>query len=210
MHSNAIEEYKKNLKLNKSQKEIIVGLMLGDGHLETQNKDKTYRLKIEYSEKQKEYLYWLWEYFKNWAGTAPKIKEKIIPSGIKIKSISFNTYSHGAFRFYAHQFYKNKKKVIPKIIRKLLTPRSIAVWFMDDGSWKSKTHRTYIIHVDGYQKDDLLRIQSALIEKFGVETSIQRQYDNWRIYIKTSSAEKFRNLIKPYIVSSMEYKLGNI
>ena len=45
MRSKQIEEHKKTLKLTKKQKEILVGLILGDGHLETLNKGKTYRLK---------------------------------------------------------------------------------------------------------------------------------------------------------------------
>jgi len=56
MRSKQIEEYKNNLRLNKKQKDIIVGLLLGDGHLETQNSGKTFRLKIEHSINQKEYV----------------------------------------------------------------------------------------------------------------------------------------------------------
>jgi len=46
----------KNLKLTSELREILVGKLLGDGHLETQNKGKTWRLKIEHSIKQKEYV----------------------------------------------------------------------------------------------------------------------------------------------------------
>ena len=46
----------KNLKLSSELREIIVGKLLGDGHLETQNDGKTWRLKIEHSIKQKEYV----------------------------------------------------------------------------------------------------------------------------------------------------------
>ena len=46
-HSRDIEEYKQHLKLTRTQREVLVGLLLGDGHLETQNGGRTYRLKIE-------------------------------------------------------------------------------------------------------------------------------------------------------------------
>ncbi|MBI2591697.1 MAG: hypothetical protein HYW34_03410 [Candidatus Brennerbacteria bacterium] len=210
MRSNVIEEIKKTLKLNKEQRDIITGLMLGDGCLETQNRGQTYRLKVEQSEKHKEYLLWLWKIFKDWTRTAPSLKIKTRPSGTIVKTFYFNTYSHSAFRFYAHQFYsKEGKKKIPKIIKKLLTPLSLAVWFMDDGSWKSDNHRTYIFHVDGYSRFDLLKIQQVLKEKFKIEIFLHRQYENWRIYVKTESAETFRNLIKKHIIASMTYKLGN-
>jgi len=43
MYSKEIENQKKRLKLTKRQKEILVGKILGDGHLETQDNGKTYR-----------------------------------------------------------------------------------------------------------------------------------------------------------------------
>lgn len=206
MNSNQITRLKQGLKLTKLQREIVIGLLLGDGHLESRNKGKLYRLKIEYSERQKEYALWMWNLLKNWTHGEPYQRQKL--SGVKI--IGFTTYSHGAFRFYGQQFYsKEGRKRIPDIIRKLLTPRSIAIWFMDDGSWKSDHHRTYIIHADGYTKNDLERMQDVLEKKFDIETSLHRQYQNWRLYIKTKSAEKFKKLIEPYVIQSMKYKLGN-
>ncbi len=210
MRTKEIEAYKQNLKLTKFQREIIVGLMLGDGHLETQSNGRIYRLKVEYGERQKLYLDWIWNIFRDWVKTPPKLKSKRLKSGTIVKSYYFNTYSHGAFRFYAQQFYRDRLKIVPKIIRKLLAPISIAIWFMDDGSWKSDKHRTYVFHVNGYEKKDLINLQEAMKSKFGIETALHRQYENWRIYIKTASAEKFKNLVSPYIIPSMEYKLGNI
>lgn len=209
MNTKIIKTYKTNLKLTKLQREIIIGLMLGDGHLETQNNGKTYRLKVEYGERQKSYIDWIWNIFKEWTRTSPQLKSKKSQSGKIIKSYYFNTYSHNAFRFYGHQFYHEKTKIIPKIIGKLLSPLSIAVWFMDDGSWKSNKHRTYILHVDGYKKKELANSQKVLKIKFGIETTLHHQYKNWRIYVKTSSAEKFKNLVSPYVISEMTYKLGN-
>ena len=65
MHSDLIESHKSKLKLTDRQREIIIGKLLGDGHLETQNKGKTYRLKIEHSIKQREHVDWLYSNLKN-------------------------------------------------------------------------------------------------------------------------------------------------
>jgi len=53
------------MKLTKTQKQILFGVILGDVHLETQNKGKTYRVKFAQSEKHKEYLFHLYEIFKD-------------------------------------------------------------------------------------------------------------------------------------------------
>lgn len=219
MRSKITEDYKRNLKLTKLQRSIVIGKLLGDGHLETQNKGRTYRLKIKHSLKQKEYVDWLYEKLKEWVGTSPRIFEKIsqFPNGTEIiaKAYGFSTYSHGAFRFYAQQFYKGKRKKIPKLIEKLLTPEAIAVWYLDDGSFKSDRHRTFIVHTHGFTKKDLRQLQEALLRRFGIKTNlhIQRRKEGiyWRIYVLSESAQDFSNLISPIVkqIPSLKYKLGN-
>src|SRR3990167_481837 len=183
MRSKEIEDYKKNLELTSKQRDIIVGLTLGDGHLETQNNGKTYKLKIEHSVIQKEYLDWLHKELHNWVRMTPKIRLK----NNKPFSYHFSTYSH-----------------------ELLKPLSLAIWFMDDGSLKSKKHNTYIIHTLGYKRDELKRIQNVLSKKFDIETKLHVQKQKYlRLYIISESAEKFRNIVSPYIIPSLRYKLGN-
>lgn len=207
MRSKEIEDYKKNLHLNPRQRSILVGLLLGDGHLETQNSGKTYRLKVEHSTKQKEYFDWLYEHFKNFVHEKPVIKEKLLDNK-KFISCSFTTYSLGIFRFYAQQFYAGKKKVIPEIIRKLLDAQAMAIWFMDDGSLKSSHHKTYIIHTLGYTKKDLSLVQKVIEKNFGVKTRIHKQYNKFRLYFLSETANEFRQIIEPYLIPSMKYKLG--
>jgi hypothetical protein len=208
MNSKKINELKKTLKLTDTQRSILMGTMLGDGHLETQNGGRTYRLKVEHQLAQRDYTEWLHGCFQAW-----------IPGGIYEKQkangkqyVGFTTYSHGAFRFYAGQFYKTGKKVIPAMISKMLDPLVLAVWFMDDGSWKSDRHSTYLIHTLGFTEADLKRVKEVLMEKFHIETSLHRQKEKyWRLYIASKSAADFRQIIAPYIdpIASMQHKLGN-
>ena len=110
MNTKEIREYKSTLKLGDIQRSVLVGTLLGDGHLETQDKGKTYRLKIEHQLLQKDYTEWLFSYFKEWVRGG-------IYSKVKLNSkeyVGFTTYSHGAFRFYAQQFYEGRKKIIPR------------------------------------------------------------------------------------------------
>ena len=45
MRSRAIEAYKTTLRLSDVQREILVGILLGDACLETQNAGRSYRLR---------------------------------------------------------------------------------------------------------------------------------------------------------------------
>ncbi len=209
MRSKQIEAHKKTLKLTKKQKEILVGLILGDGHLETLNNGRTYRLKVEHSLKQREYLDWLYLNFKEWINKTPEVKKRTSLGKI-IETYGFTTYTSNILTLYAKEFYQDGKKIIPKNIDKIITPQSLAIWFMDDGSIKSKVHKALVIHTHGYSKDDLLLITKVLDKKFGLKIGLQKQYDKWRLYIYSHSVDNFKKIISPYILPSMTYKLGNI
>ena len=208
MNTKEISEKKKNLRLTTKQKEIMSGLLLGDGHLESQNNGKTYRLKVEHSINQKDYVDWLYNIFSNWCQSEPK--ERIKDSfGKKITSYGFTTYSSGSFRFFANQFYKNHQKIVPKKISHFLSLLTIAVWFMDDGSLKSDKHNNYIIHTLGFKKSECQLLVRSLLKRFKIKATIHRQYEKYRIYIKNESANDFKKIIEPYVLDSMKYKLGN-
>jgi hypothetical protein len=49
---------------------------------------------------------------------------------------------------------------------------------------------------------------NLLYEKFNLNCSLNKDKLNWNIYIKKKSAKDFANLIKPYMLNSMKYKLG--
>ena len=207
MRSKAIEAYKLHLQLSDYQREIVIGLLLGDGHLETQNNSRTYRLKIEHSNLQKEYVEWLYQIFKDWVLTGPQKKLQVV-NGVKYEKYWFSTVSHGAFRFYAQQFYLERRKILPRLIGKWLTPLAIAIWFMDDGSIKSKRHRALILNTQSFTKAELVKLIDILHKKQGIEASLRKQRNLYQLLVTGESAEKLANLIKPYILPSMQYKLG--
>lgn len=200
MRSNKIEKYKKTLKLTNLQKEILVGLMLGDGHLE-KRKNKA-RLKIEYSLKAKEYVEWLYQIFQKWTLSSPKIKIQQ-----NSKKYLFSTVIHEKLGRYHSLFYHKRKKIIPKNINDLITNRSLAIWFMDDGSRKSKECKGKVINTQCFSKSDINKLQKILRNKFDLKTSLKVERKQYCIYIPSSEIDKFRKLIGKYILNSMKYKL---
>lgn len=206
MNSNEIKRLAGSIKLTDEQREIIVGLLLGDGHLETQNKGRTFRLKVEHAISQKDYVDWLYQKFQNMVLTEPQIKEQTIGDKVYQK-YWFSTISIGSLRFYSQLFYVKHKKVVPKIIDKLVTPLSLAVWFMDDGSLKSKYNKARVINTQSFDDISLKRLQDMLLKKFHIQTTLRMQPEGKQIYIPSAEAEKFVQVIRPYIIPSMEYKI---
>lgn len=206
MRSKAIEEYKKILILSSRQREILTGLLLGDGHLETQNGGRTYRLKVEQAVRKKEYVDWLFQEFRDFVRTELKEKEKT-RNGNQTKNVGFSTLSVGNFRFHAKQFYQGRKKVVPKLIGKLLSPLALAVWYMDDGSQKSSLHRARILNTQGFRKQEVEDLIRILDKKFNLQAKLRNQKDGYQIYIAAVSASRLKQIIEEYIVPCMRYKL---
>lgn len=97
--------------------------------------------------------------------------------------------------------YNNKIKYIDKDLLYKLDGRGIAIWYMDDGSY---SEYGYILCTNAFSDQDLNIIQEFFKEKFDINTSIRKDHT---IYIKADSKQKFKDLISPYMIDSMMYKL---
>ena len=202
MFSREIEQEKSLLKLNDMQREVLVGVLLGDAHLETQNSGRTYRVKFEYGAEHAEYANHLYELFKEWILTPPQLKHDATHN-----NIWFQTVSHSAFRFYAHQFYDEKRKCVPKLIHRYLTERAIAYWYMDDGSIKSRESKGVLFNTQGFVQNDVQRLIDVLRTKFALEANERKQKDGIQIYVSGKSYERFREIVDEFVLPSMRYKI---
>ena len=193
----------KNRILSSIQKEVLVGVLLGDGHLE--KRGNSYRIKFQQSNFHKDYIMHLYEIFKNLTKSEPK--SKIIKSfGKEQISWYFNTISHLDFKYYGELFYKEKKKIIPNNLDSLLTPRGLAYWFMDDGGLKSHQSKGVIIHTDNFTLSEIESICGLFEKKWGLSSWPRKQIDGSQIYISGKSYEKLRELIYPFLIEDMYYK----
>ena len=104
-------------------------------------------------------------------------------------------------------FYKimtvNDKKTITKEWVNLLTERSIAYWFMDDGS------KDCIFATNCFSFNEVKLLSETLLNKFKLKNEIKKIFnkEQYIIHISVESQKRFNDLIRPYIVESMKYKL---
>jgi hypothetical protein len=189
---------KQELILSEFQKQVLVGHLLGDGHLETWKNAEVARLKVEQGFKQEVFVNWLFEVFRSFVKSAPRAKKG---------SVYFNTLGVKQLFEYRNMFYSNGKKIIPENIDTHLSPISLAVWFMGDGSIKSKQCNGRIINTHGYTKAEIEKLCQILKDKFTLRTSIRRQKDGLQIYISAKSAGVLTNLVSPYLLPIFNYKL---
>ena|SRR3989344_732869 len=209
MRSIVIENYKTTLSLTQRQEEILIGTILGDGHLEKLYTPESSRLKVEHSYKQKDYVDWLYGEFKNWVRTEPKPKIKKVWGKIH-KNYGFSTYGHRLLGNFQKEFYTEKKKIIPADLVNHITPLVLAVWYMDDGSIKSSKHKGIFLNTQSFNEEDVKKLQDVLRNMFGITTITRKVPGGEQIYLGGESGGKFIEIIRPYIIPSLQYKIPRI
>jgi hypothetical protein len=211
-NSNALKFYKSQLKsLTKIQFETVIGLLLGDVSLQSQNDSKTHRLKFEWGDKNKEYAYHIYILFKEWILTEPKKRIRINKNGNEVITWWFQTFSHEAFNSLAKLFLSTQKKSIPKdLIKNNLTPRGLTYWFMDDGGkldYTKNKGKGIVFNTHSFSEEEVKQMCIELKEKFNLNSKMKINKNKPIIMISGRDYEKFLNLIDPFIISSMRYKL---
>jgi LAGLIDADG DNA endonuclease family len=199
------------------QKEVIFGSMLGDLTAERTHFKGNTRLRFYMSLKNKKLIYHLYSIFKQYVKTEPKIYNRKLNNLTKglHKDIGFSTLKYTYFNWVNEEFYvklNNKNiKILPKNSYLRLTPVSLAYWIMDDGSF-NKAKGYLVLCTDSFSKEEVLHLISILENKFNLscalfelKTTKNRAY---RIRINKSSLPYLIDLIKIYVIPSMNYKIG--
>ncbi len=197
---------KDELRLSEFQKEVLIGMILGDGCLEHRGNSSGAVLKICQCLKQQEFVSWLYAIFKDFVRTPPRYRSKF-RNGKENFEVRFDTLTHPEFKNFYDLFYRERKKIIPESINQILTPIAFAVWFMCDGSVKSKECVGRILNTQSFNRPDIERLISILQNKFNLQVSIRTQKDGLQIYISAKSAQILNNLLKDKILPYFYYKL---
>lgn len=123
--------------------------------------------------------------------------------------------AHPYFAKKYHHFYDDhRKRTLSTEAITWLTPRGLANWYMSDGYvclvGKTKgviRDRRIDFCTDRYPLHIVHKLANMLTTRFELEISIIKRGKFYRIRIKRNSYQKFLNLISPYIIPSMQYKL---
>lgn len=201
--------------LSKEQWEASIGLILGDASLNTQNNGKTYRIKFEWSDKNKTYLTQVYNLFDEWVLSSPHKKTRIsaLRAGQSpVITWGFQTISPKAFNPLAELFILNGKKVISdSLIKNHLNGRGLAYWFMDDGGKldynKNSKNKSVVLNTQGFSDLEVTKLANELIIKFDFNCEIRSNKGRKIIVINSVSYPLFRELVDPYIIPEMTYKL---
>ena len=191
----------KIVHLTNEQLEIIYGGMLGDMSITLTQKQA--RLIISQGGSHEEYFDHLCKNFKDILG---KISKK--PRYDKRTNKYYNKFivkslANPIYLNLYNEFYKDKRKTITKEWVDKLTPRSLAYWFMDDGFLHGG------LATNCFTPQEIKLLQDMFLNKYDINTRIYHDGKKNQdvLFICFESLENFENLIKPYMIESMYYKL---
>ncbi len=195
--------------MNKTQKDIIIGTVLGDSYINRSSSGRTH-IQIKQSDRYKEYVFWLYQQLKSLFPVSVPRQRKDNHQWYVNSSFS------GELNNIHKLFYVNGRKTIPKNIDRILTsPLSLAIWFMDDGTldYRVKDHCAFHLCTNCFTKKETQRLIDVLYSNFGVISSLHytlcRGKRHARIYIGSKGRDKFIKLVTPFILDCFKYKLPN-
>jgi recombination protein RecA len=196
--------------LSELQWEVVRGSLMGDGALSMTKNGLSARFRLGHGVRQVEYADWKASLFAN-------------------ISICRSTNSKGAV-FYdfppltelaalRESVYVDGKKQFDDDFLKQLTPLSLAIWYMDDGSFtirsKGLQSRTQggsgriQICVEAMQPETRERLRVYLRDVWGIETRLRAagKAGNATLVFNRSATDRFQELIAPHVHPSMAHKL---
>lgn len=193
----------KPISFTKAQKEIIFGTLLGDSALELSEKSLNPRFKCCHSITQKEYVkhkHSLLSPYSKYTEYKRKTADK--RNGTFYESSEISIGANESFHQFYNMFYKEEGKVIPiDFLEEYYSPLALAIHFMDDGN-KSNS---YTIATCSFPEQNINEYRDFLFSKYFIETTLQRKHNV--VYVRARSRENFTELIRPYIIDSMKYKM---
>lgn len=207
------EKRKKEYQLFETlwKNEIIIGLLLSDAHLRSIKDGQNSCFVLDIQERDKEIINLVVEFFSD-LGIGSCV-DRQLHNG-KHWSIRITTYRNYAFTLLRKLWYPEEKKIVPKTVK--LTPKSVAYWFMGDGSSYWKKHsikKSYItFFTDGFQQVDVLKLKKSLEKNIGINginiRKLKTPRKGYRIELSQSyEVEKLMILMEPHMLKCFKYKI---
>jgi len=191
--------------LTEEQHDLIIGSTLGDASIRQRNKNCSFR--VCHSKRQENYLNWKYNILKEFITTPIYFKSKNINNRF-LETLDFSTFTHYIFNHYRKLFYKNNTKTITRELLNLLNPRSLAIWLCDDGSYDNR-QGYIVICTNSFTLEEHKIIKTYFEDIWGLSPTIGfRDKKYYYLRFKQEDSRKLIKIVKPFILDSMEYKIG--
>jgi LAGLIDADG DNA endonuclease family len=183
--------------LSEVQRAIVIGSLLGDGSMRCKTNAL---LEINHSTHQRSYVDWKFSQLADLVTTPPKERKG---NGGRV-AYRFVTRSDPALTPYYRLFYAGGRKRVPEVE---LAPLSLAVWFMDDGC---RSRNAVYLNTQQFDEQGQRTMLKMLSKQWGLDATLNRDKSYYRIRVSVRSTKRLAELIRPYLLSELRYKLPRV
>lgn len=196
----------KELKVENDLKQLLIGSLLGDGcYCSVGGTTKNMCLSIAHSEKQKEYLEYKHSILSRYELASPIVQYKVNNSRYsrELRGARFKSRLHPIFTNIRVQYYDldGHKRVFKEFIEDI-DALGLAIWYMDDGY---VTKNSCVFSTCSFTIEEQRILADVLLRKFDLHFNVGVM-DN-SMYLQAKDFAKFVEIVKPHIITSMQYKL---
>jgi len=202
------------VSINERQDQIIVGTLLGDGHVGTQASSVNPTFSVAHKELDKEYT--LWKYnelestglFRN----PPFPRKKRFEDGREFIRLGIRSLQHPILKEYRNLIYHGDKKVITLKVLERCNLLGLAVYYMDDGGLRREEWyypeepKVPCFYTYSYTQEEVVLLRYFLDSRWGIKAELKEiKYGTPRrpgrlLLVLEKSLPRFRELIVPYIL----------
>jgi hypothetical protein len=206
------------VKMEVEKRGRLVGMILGDGYVNTTN--GKHELSVLHSVAQRDYCEHKAGLVKKTLGGAFNVREYANGPEGKYRAVKFVS-SHPYWANLKSWVYPNGVKTFTRKVLNMLTPEGIAIWYMDDGharinrnkdGWVTSTATNIATMCS---ESECMVICDYFREVHQIEWKIRCRKGSppdkaFSIECNTTNSRKFAELVRPYIIPSMLYKLAHV
>jgi len=195
-----------NLEVSEFQRQVLLGTLLGDAYISPHGvrSNRNSIIEIKHScniYDQSLYIEWLSSCLGNLFHS-----QTVCENGKKIR---IRSHAHPIFNKLRDSLYgKDNIKVIKKGYLDMVTPLSLAVWYMDDGGVQNNG-KTAKLSTHNFTLKENEIISEWLSAKYNIPNKIQKDGKYYWIRFNNEGALKLWRLIDKYIIQPMWYKIGD-
>jgi|SRR3989344_265422 len=194
------------LLLTDLEYDLLIGSTIGDANIQQRNINCMFR--VGHTVRQKKYVEWKEEVLKKFNTQGIKLSQKML-NGYLINTYNLNINTHYVFNYFRRLFYdKEGIKHVTKEILDQINPRSLSIWLCDDGSYARK--QKYIIFcTNSFTLEEHQLMKRWFEEKYNLSPTIgfkDKKY--YYLRFKVDDTVKLVEIVRPFIIPSMKYKIG--
>lgn len=200
--------------LPKNLHDILIGIMLGDGHIYKSSPTSNSRFEMSFGKDRISFANWVGDLFNDYSNNG--IQKIYYNQDIFNPKFGFRlkTQSLPLFNYYHDLFYKRDNnlwkytKIVPKNINELMNSTVLAYLIMSDGNFDKSRNRIRI-YTNSYSKLEVTKLAESINSNLNIYVGVLHdRKDQWILTIGAKQLETLRNLVKPHFESSMLYRLG--